>query len=305
VDRTTTAAPWNATAADMIKGTARWSGGNPKYRNRQYIRGGKGTTAVQTEKFIGDGKQIAFTVGFLFQRVPTSVTVEDLGAQSIGIKGIDEAKDCYWNKGDATLTFVVAPGAGKEIEVVYYGQFDILVLAEDVKAIAEQLAIEGAGTGYVDDIADEPKLDNKDASIDTARAKLAKFAVPGQRLKYQTLTTGLRPGQLQTVDYPELGLNNAAMLIEAVELQGFGANTRHNITAIQGPTMGSWVDLFKALAYMKTEVIERLNIGSEQLLIILVDSKERLELIETQIETVFACTACDGTPCGGATPVVC
>jgi len=289
VDRNTTTAPWSATSADMIKGTAHWSGGNPKYRNRQYIRGGKGTTAEQTEKFIGDGKQFAFTVGFPFQKVPTSVTVEDLGAQSIGIKGIDETEDCYWNKGDATLTFEVAPLATKEVTVVYYGQFDILVLAEDAEAIADQLAIEGAGTGYVDDIADEPKLDNKDASIDAAQAKLVRYAVAGQRFKYHTLRTGLKPGQLQTIDYPALGLNSAEMLIESVVVRGFGAHNLHEITAIQGPTMGSWSDLFKAFAHMKTEIIERLNVGTEQILIILVDIDVAWSWDEDIVKKVFAC----------------
>ena len=209
VDRTTTPAPWNwTTRTNKPAGShASLSGANPKYRNRQYIRGSKGTTALQTEKFIADGKQVAFTLSFPVAKVPTFLEVNGVDKTPLGIKGLAAPGDfaSYWNKGDPTIYVTDLPTAGWEVEVRYYGQFDILVLAEDIPAIAAQLTIEGAGTGFVDDIADEPKLDDKDASIDAAQAKLAKYAVAGQRFKYQTLETGLRPGQLQTVDYPALG----------------------------------------------------------------------------------------------------
>ncbi len=291
VDRTTTAAPWNATTADMIKNTARLSGGNPKYRNRQYIRGGRGTTALLTEKFVADGLQNAFTLSFPLAKVPTFVEVNAVDKTPLGIKGLDAPGDfaSYWNKGDPTIYLTDVPTAGWIVEIRYYGQFPILVLAQDTDAIVDQLAIEGAGTGYVDDISDEPKLTDKDASIDAAQAKLAKYAVVGKRFLYDTLTTGLKPGQLQTVDYSRLGLNSASMLIEAVTIRGFGANNIHEVTAIQGPAMGSWSDLFKTLAHMKHEVLERLNVGSEQVLIILVESAENWGWTESVSVTITAC----------------
>ena len=305
-DRTTTAAPWalDDTINRPIKGSARLSGGNPLYRNRQYIRGGRGTTALQTETFTGDGVRVAFTVGFPFQRAPT-VTVNAVG-QTVGIKGLDTAKDCYWNKGDATLTFDAGsvPGA-VAVVIAYYGQYDILVLVEDLAGIANQLAIEGAGTGYNDDISDEPTLNDKDASIDSGQAKLAKFGIPGVRFHYQTTSTGIMPGQLQTITHAALGLTAEEMLIESVTISAIGILITYDITAIQGPEIGSWTNLFKTLAGMKQEVIDRLNVGSEQILIILVSRAETWEWSESVTETVYACTVCNGTVCGGATPVVC
>ena len=211
-ERDTTAASWAATEANI--NNAELLGGNPMYRNRQYIRGGRGTTAQQTEVFVGNNWIKAFTVGFPFERVPT-VTVEDRApeAQTTGIKGIDTGYDCYWSKGDATLTFDTAPENTKDVTIVYYGQFNILTLVEDNVQIAAQLAIEGAGTGYVDDIADEPTLDDTDASIDSGEAKLIRFATTGQRLSFQTVETGLFPGQEQTITHAKLGLSSEAMLI--------------------------------------------------------------------------------------------
>ncbi|KKL77550.1 hypothetical protein LCGC14_2033770 [marine sediment metagenome] len=303
-DRGTSTAPWTLTGNDMAK-RSKLSGGNPLYRNRQYIRGGRGTTAEQTEVFTGDGVTVAFTVGFPFEQVPTSVSVVDRAAQTIGIKGLDTAKDCYWNKGDATLTFEVAPEDTKDVTIVYYGQFPILTLAEDTDEIAAQLATEGVGTGYVDDIADEPTLDDIDASFDSGLAKLARFGVAGKHLNFPTVRSGLKPGQLLPVNYPGLNLDSEDMLVESVLIRSIREHLTYDITAIQGPELGSWTNLFKSLAAMKGEVIERLNVGTEQILIILVKKDETWEWEEEIAVTVLACTACDSVPVGGTTPIVC
>jgi len=291
-DRTTTAASWalDDTTNRPTKGSTKLSGANPKYRNRQYIRGGRDTTAQQTETFTGDGATVAFTVGYPFERVPT-VTVGGAG-QTIGIKGIDTAKQCYWNKGDATITFAAAPGA-VAVVIVYYGQYDILVLAEDTVEIAAQLAIEGAGTGYNDDISDEPTLNDKDASIDSAKAKLAKYGIAGKRFKYRTTKNGLMPGQLQTITQAAYSLTAESMLIESVAVSAIGSHITYDIVAIQGPASGSWASYFQALASMKQEVIERLNVGTEQILIILVQRAEILEIAESFTVTVYTCDLVD------------
>ena len=308
-DRDITAAPWalDDTTNRPIKGSAKLSGGNPLYRNRQYIRGGRGTTLLQTEKFVADGEQNAFTLSFPLAKVPTFVEVNAVDKTPLGIKGLDAPGDfaSYWNKGDSTVYFTDVPTAGWVVEIRYYGQFPILVLTEDTVGIANQLAIEGAGTGYVDDIADEPTLNDKDASIDSGQAKLARFGIPGVRFQYQTTEPGILPGQLQTITHAALGLTAEEMLIESVTIGAIGSHITYDITAIQGPEIGSWTNLFKALASMKQEVIERLNVGSEQILIILVERAETWGWTEDVDVTVWACTVCDSVPCGGATPVVC
>ncbi len=301
--RNTTAAPWTLTGADIVKGSGRLSGANPKYRNRQYIRGGKGTTAVRTETFTGDGVNVAFTVGYPIVKVPT-VTVNAVG-QTVGIKGIDTARDCYWSKGDPVVVFDAGsiPGA-VAVVIVYQGEYDVLALAEDPAEIAALQAVEGSGTGYVEDIADEPTLTDTDALLDSGEAKLAKFGVSGQRFMFQTVRTGLKPGQLQTVNYPVLSLS-ADMLIEAVTTRVYTGNLLYNVTVIEGPESGSWAELFKVLAHMKQEVIDRLNVGTEQILIILVLRSETWQIEEDINVTVLTCTACNSVPCGGATPIVC
>ncbi|KKL51097.1 hypothetical protein LCGC14_2298900, partial [marine sediment metagenome] len=297
--RTTTAAPWALvdTNNDVIKGTSRFSGANPMYRNRQYIRGGRDVTGAQTETFTADGDMVAFTVGYGINAVPT--VKEDGGAaKDMGIKGIDTAKEYYWSKGDPIVVAENAPANGVVVTIEYVGQYDVLVLATDEAAITALAAIEGSGTGWVDAIDDEPKLDDSDAALDVAKAKLSRFAVDAARLNYDTVRTGLRPGQVQAVTLPAYGLAAEDMLIESVRTHIYTGNLMHRIQAIQGPGEGSWAQFFLKLASGKDEVMEKLNVGSDQILILLIQREATWGWGETVTPVVLTCTPVNGTVVG-------
>ena len=156
--------------------------------------------------------------------------------------------------------------------------------------ISSQKTIEGdMTTGFVDDIADEPKLDDKDAAFDAGEAKLDKFGVDAKRFHYATLRSGLRPGQMQPITYPTFGFDAEEMLIESVTFRGLVTEVVHEITAIQGPEMGSWAQYFKRLASQKDEVFEKLNVGGDQILIILVSKAETWEWFESIATAPYAC----------------
>jgi len=291
VDRDVTAAPWNITDDDRnkIKGSTVKSGANTMYRNRQYIRGGRDITSIQTETFTGDGTAKAFTVGYGFNAAP-AVTVNGVG-QTIGIKGIDETIDCYWAKGDPVLVFDSGsiPGA-VPIVITYIGEYDILALATNETEIDAQRTIEGStGTGFVDDISDEPKLDDRDAAFDSAVAKLNRFGVNSVKYRYSTHTLGLRPGQIQAITDSAYGLVAEDMLIEAVTFRGIGTELLHSIVAIQGPDEGSWAQYFKRLGSQKDEVFEKLNVGGDQILIILARIAGDVDVSGEITDIVYAC----------------
>ncbi len=284
--RDTTPADWTLTGDDITKRSGVLSGANPMYRNRQYIRGGKGTTIPQSETFSGDAQTVAFTVGYPIVEVPT-VTV-GVGVQDVGIKGIDVAEDCYWSKGDATIVFdqlSIPPAVADNILIEYVGEYKLLGLATDAPAIAALRAIEGAGTGYVDDIADEPKLTDSDAVLDSGQAKLAKFAVNAQRFNFSTVRTGLKPSQLLTVAYPTLGLADD-MLIESVITRVHTGNLFYDVVAIVGAEQRGWTEYFKSLSQMKQEVIDFLNVGLEEILIILAEDDGVVE-VDSDISGTF------------------
>ena len=258
-----------------------------QYRNRQYVRAGRDITSLQTENFTGDAATVAFPVGYPIVSEPT-VTVAGV-PQTIGLKGIDAAKQCYWSKSDPIVTFAAPPAGAVAIVMSYYGEYDILVVADAIAAIAARQAVEG-GTGLVEALDDEPSLTSKTAAFEAAQAKLAKFGIIGQVFHFETFQSGLESGQLLTVNYSEYGYNNTEMLIESIEMTEYAPDTPlYAVTAIEGPEKGDWSAFFGRLAHMKDEILDRLVIGKDQVLILLAAFEGEWEWSETVTETVYAC----------------
>jgi len=155
IDRATNLTDWNwsLTTPKPEGSVPSLSGANPLYRNRQYIRGGTGLTAEQEEITLGDDETQSFAMGYPLAKVPT-ITVEDLPAQTVGIKTLDTGKNWYWSKGDAVIFAAIAPLDGKKITVTYFGQYPLITLALDEAEQTARAAIEG-GTGFVENIIDE------------------------------------------------------------------------------------------------------------------------------------------------------
>ena len=97
--RSANAAPWTLTGSD-IQGVPELRRHATKYRNQQYVTGGRITTDTQIEQFKGDGKQQTFVVGYPLASEPT-VEVDTGGGFStvtIGIRGLETSSQWYWNK---------------------------------------------------------------------------------------------------------------------------------------------------------------------------------------------------------------
>lgn len=307
IDRSTNAAPWTADINDPTcftrDGEPVLSKGNPLYRNRQYIRGPRSLTDEQTVDRTGDGETESFVVGFAVAKVPT---IKENGVEkTVGIKGVDTGKDWYWSKGDIVLTAEVAPAVGVAIQFIYTGQFNVIVRSEDKVAIINRQDVEGGGTGYVDDIAEDTDLDSMAAAAQAASLKLQKYVVMGRKFTFQTHRSGLKPGQLLTVNYPLLNLNNAEMLIEAVGIRGEGKLLTYDVTAIEGPELGNWSRFFQAVAGARKIAIDKLNVGEESTLIILVQASEAWGWNEETEVRVRACPICSETTVIGPTLVIC
>ncbi|MGE5589195.1 MAG: hypothetical protein ACM3ZA_00990 [Bacillota bacterium] len=290
VERATYAAPWAATGADMRQGSVSVESANPKYRNRQYIKGGRDITDPQTETRKGDGNTRSFALGFPIAKVPT-VTVNG-AAQTVGIKGVDTGKQWYWSKGDPVLTQdqSLTPLATTDtLSVTYQGEYDIIVLSEDNAEIIGRQQIEGGGTGYVEDVADEPQTSNRDAAFQSANAKLRQYARIGRRLRFRTRRPGLAPGQLLTVTLPEHALDGTEMLIESVSISDEADILWYDVLAVEGPEQGSWSRMFRAMATRGQAFVERVNIGEDKVLIILQTFNEAWPWGEAVTPQVFAC----------------
>lgn len=242
-DRTTLRAPWPLDTSAKVRGVRIRRHGE-QYRNRQYLRAGTDTTEPRTERFKGDGETRTFTLAFPVAKVPT-VRVNGV-TQTVGIRGLDTGKQWYWSKGDPTITqdlSAVPLTASDTLEITYEGMFPIIV--------ASDAGAEVAARGPYEAVEEEANLDDADAALEVADAKLRRYAKLATELQYETREPGLVPGMLQPVNLPTLGVAGE-YLISEVSLEDFGADAldryRYVVRALDGEPLGGWEAFFRQLA---------------------------------------------------------
>ena len=275
LQRDTNAAPWALTVSEIADGSAKQSKGNDAYRNRQFIRGGTGLTSQQTETHIGNGFSKTFSVGYPIGSTPT-VTV-DAVSQTVGIKGVDSGKHCYWASGVPDITFDVAPASHLAIVVIYYGQYPLITRADSTTSIASKKAVEG-GTGIVEDIVHEEQHSTEAATKEAALTKLQLYCQDAERFQFETRTVGLEAGQLLTVTYSPFGYSSKEMLIEEVSIETEDATRLlYSVTAITGPVLGSWTRFFSNILARQDKSVK---VG-DSLLLVLLQIPETLDITES------------------------
>lgn len=244
VERTTENAPWSLTETAQVKDVVVHSH-RQNYRNKQIIIDGRAETDTQTESFSADGQQKTFSVAFPINQVPT-VTVNSV-SKTVGIRGVDEGKDFYWNKGDKEISAENAPSLGAVVAVSYVGVFDIVMVAQNDEEIAAQAAIEG-GTGLYEAVASKRGLNTLDALSEIAVEELRKYEEMGRKITFNTRRSGLVAGQIIPVDLPEHDLNGD-LLITSVSFQESGTPDKYifNVQAVSGEAVGGWVDFFSKI----------------------------------------------------------
>ena len=282
INRSTYLATWDLDSSTYrpIKGSVTIDDGNPLYRNRQYIKGGTGVTSQQVGTFTGDAVALAFTVGYPINSVPT-VAVVDRAAQTVGIKGVDTGKDAYWSKGDATIVFTVAPENAKAVTITYYGQYPLIIRADNNTAVLATAAIDGT-SGIVEDVITEAYHETSDSMTESARGKLAVYCKNTERFKYRTTDKGLEPGQIQKITYSPFNLSSYEMLIESVTISAYGGNIEYSVVCLTGPVNGSWVKFFSNILSRQEKSIK---IGDSLLLVLLVENNTVLLTESTEILT--------------------
>lgn len=266
-------APFEINRSIARKNSIRVESGNPRYRNQQYTRGGKGQTDPQTETFRGDGDRKTFSVGFPVARVPI-VEVEVAGTfelQTVGIRGLDEGKEWYWSKGSNEITQDddSAPlTTGERMRVIYNGQFDILAKTFDEMEIAMREQIEEIGTGIVENVVDDRTADSISAAFETANSKILKYAKISRGLKMQTFEKGLRAGQLVTVDLPDYKMESE-LLIKSVRFSTINNIPVYEIEAVEGSDYETWTDYFYNIERKADEFVIQENIDEQEILVLL------------------------------------
>lgn len=288
--RDATAAPWSVSSTSPIR-NVQVQRHRQEYRNRQFVKGGRATTDPQTESFHGDGATQTFNVGYPIASAPT-VTLNG-SSQTVGIRGTDSGKDWYYAKGDRAVTQDSAGtpiGAADTLSVTYQGLYSIVVILKDDEAILDRQTVEG-GTGYYDQVDEEPEISNLQAAIEYASDKLRRYARTGRILTFQTFQDGLAAGQILHVELPEHGLDED-FLIMRVEFAETEADEFYewSVEAVSGEAVGGWSQFFRKLAGAGKVLVFRENISEEEVLVIVVEvPAESWSWGETTSVAVYAC----------------
>lgn len=265
IPRETNTAPWTITEDDVLTGI-KVNNGNPEYRNTQIIRGGVELTDAQTETFKGDGALRAFNVGYKTSKVPT-ITL-NAAAQTVGIRGLDTGKNWYWSKGETAIsqdeagTVLISTDT---LSVTYQGEYPIVVISGDGAEIEGRKTIEG-NSGINEAVSDEPNSPSRDACFQLASAKLEKYAAVGRKITFRTMTAGLEAGQIATITFPSYEINGE-YLIENVNITENAGYLYYDISAVEGPELGSWTNLFKKMIDRSQNISIYQNISEEQVLV--------------------------------------
>ena len=287
IAKTTEVAPWKLTGYDILKGSLIVNHGNALYRNRQYIRGPLVDTDLQAEIHLGTGDTLSFTLGYPCSKEPT-ITLGG-APQTVGIKGLEIGKDWYWSKGDETIVATVAPGAAVAIAISYYGQYALIFRSDSPAEILTRIAIEGGGTGFVDEITDDTDLTSNAAAAELAAAKLQQYGQIGTTISFVTLKTGLAVGQTLTVNYPERTLE-MDMLITAIECRLVDRQWHYHVKAAEYTLATGWTAYFGKLGLLDRRLaIDRITVGEGSALTILVTTPESWTWAELVVETIFVC----------------
>jgi len=139
------------------------------------------------------------------------------------------------------------------IQVQYIGQFpNITKTFNQAQVLAEQ-ALEGVGTGIVEDVDNEPNITSASLAFSQANALLQRYGTQGKQLTYLSYNLLAQPGQILTCNYAPHGLTAGQgfgqALIESVEItdQFDNLNLTAKIIAIIGPYDVTWIDFFASI----------------------------------------------------------
>ena len=176
-------------------------------RNRVFVKGGEIEGDVRSELFNGDGAKKQFKLSNKFAHLPT-VTVGG-GAKTVGVDYIDDetAFDCFWDYNQQYIRFkdTTIPGAGtNNIVVTGIPLYNLVVQVEEPTSIAQYGVFEFAK--------EDKTILSRDVAVAMAKTELLAYKDGLVEGSFQTYTTGLRSGQVITINSTLMGVGETFLI---------------------------------------------------------------------------------------------
>jgi len=190
-------------------------------------------------------------------------------AETVGQQGEANQQNARWmwepGENDITTSFS-ALATGVVIRFVYTGRYPIVIATTEPTAIAERQALEG-GTGIIEAVERAENNPTRGMALQIAQAKLARYAVVGRTLTFDTLTPGLEPGHLLSATLPDRGVRTTPMLIQRIRTDIKPSGTWYSVAAVEGPDVSPWQS-WKALTRAPSVVEDRVTLGESTTLVV-------------------------------------
>lgn len=282
--------------------------GNEKYRNKQILRGGTQVTETQTEEgILATGNRKTVTLGFpvganFTPQVFVDSTFTNNGStppdgsfytlRTIGVKGKDTGKFCFFQIGDNVIEFNSALPEQSLVKVVYVGNFDLIATSEDDSEVTAQAAIEGGTSGKVESIIDANYVSSTTEATEEAAGYLSEFGEQGIVVEMVLFTKGLEPGMVAELNLPEFGITNEEALVESVETRvdkGYQYAIQYRVKFIASPLDGDWTDFFTAILNRQQAINEGFDVDT-------IDQLEIVTILQQESDTIEITPVITQTP---------
>lgn len=173
----------------------------------------------------------------------------DGAQQSIGIDQQDDPTlfETLYNSNGPFIRFTADPGAGHTLKVYGFAQIPIIAHHQDNASIA----LYGE---YQDSV-----IDSQIASVEEAQARavaqMVLYGHPVYDVKFSTLSTGLRVGQVILLNSTKFAVSNYPLVIKRVEATGFSSSKlTYTVEAIGSDTV-SFTDIMLYLLQQQNSLV--------------------------------------------------
>ena len=254
--RTAQPAPWLLVAPDTQIFNLQIENANDAYSNRQILTGVIGTFAM-TEPITGNNQAKSFPLSYPIapNTGPPVIKLNTL-PQAVAQKGASGA-DWYYDVQPAGGNGSIAqdggntPLSGTDVGTVSYtAMFITQVQRDNLAGQAALAALEGGGTGIVENVTDVSALNLTVPAANAYGDMLnARYGILGRTVTFDTYRPGLAIGQLLAAFIPAAQMSNVQLLITGVDISirmmrgpGGGAVSRlvYSVTSTENSNVMSW-----------------------------------------------------------------
>jgi hypothetical protein len=224
-----------------------------QYRNKQYVRAGKGQTALQTaEKPTPepDGVSRNFVLRFPIAEKPLIyINSVQVSPTDIGINGLDENKKFYFSfnsnviSQDEAETVLVSTDV---VEVTYKGLYPILAVVDKPEQIDDRKDKETGTSGIYEELIQETSINTSDQAVEYASGLISKYGQIPTVITYTLENVKVKAGTQQRIQRLLYNIDDY-YLIESVSISERENQVMYMVKALDGSALGGWEEFFKDL----------------------------------------------------------